>query len=162
MTHKRGERCIDLQALLRRAQGMPVNSTPINNDIERPGLTRTTQKREEQMAQIITLQHEQLVKINAELILLRSGFGHIDTKVEKVQADLTALQARSGNDAGSSQAELGVQNQGSKDKIMIDEGGELSSSDESEDSRCGERVDDRAAYRSLCSYLKSSRLTNMD
>lgn len=44
-----------LKALLCRAQGMPVNSTPTNNDIKGPGHAHTTQTREEQMAQILTV-----------------------------------------------------------------------------------------------------------
>lgn len=55
---------IDLKALLRRAQGMPANSTPTKNDIKRPGLASITHTREEQMAQILTVQLEKLGKIH--------------------------------------------------------------------------------------------------
>lgn len=143
---------IDLKALLRRAQGMPVDSTPKRNDIDRAGLARTTHTREEQMAQIMTVQIEKLEEIASEINLLRSGFGHIDTKVDKVQTELNMLQARRGNDASLPQTELGVQTQSSEDKTMADEGGESSDSeessdsDESEDESRGERIDDTAAY----------------
>lgn len=139
----------DLNALLRRAQGMSVKSTPKMNDIERAGLAaRTTHTREDQMAQIITVQLEKLEEITSEISLLRSGFGHIDTKVDRVQADLNMLQARRCHDASLPQTELGVQTQGSEDKAMTDEGGESSDSDESEseDESRGERIDDTAAY----------------
>lgn len=72
-------------------------------------------------------------KFTSEINLLRSGFGHIDTRVDKVQADLTMLQARRGNDAGLPQMELVSRTQISEDKTMADEGGELSDLDESED-----------------------------
>lgn len=137
----------DLKALLRRAQSMHVNSTPKKNDMGRPDPARTTHIREEQMAQIMTVQLEKLEEITSEINLLRSGFGHhIDTKVYKVQADLNVLQARRGNDASFPQTELGVQPQASEDKEISDEGGESSDSDESEDESRSERINDTAAY----------------
>lgn len=158
---------IDLKALLRRAKGMPVTSAPKRNDTERAGLARTTHTREEQMAQIMTVQLEKLEEITSEINLLRSGFGHIDTKVDKVQADLNMLQARRGNGANMPQTELGVQTQGSEDETMADEGGggESSESDESEDESRGERIDDTAAYityRSCLLIQIQSRLTSVD
>lgn len=97
------------------------------------------------MAQIMTVLLENLEKINSEISLLRSGFGHIHTKVEKVQAELTVLQARRCNDASLPHTELGVQTQASEEKMMVDQGEELSDSDESEDESHGERIDDIAA-----------------
>lgn len=69
-----------------------------NYDIKMPdlGIVFT---REEQMTRIMRVQLEKLEKITSDINLLRSGFGHVDTKVDKVQAELTMLQARRGNDA---------------------------------------------------------------
>ena len=143
---------IELEALLHRAQGiMPVNSTPTNNDIKLPDLG-IVNKREEQMTRIMMVQLEKLEKITSEINLLRSGFGHVDTKVDKIQAELTMLQARRGNDASLTQTELGVRTRGSGGGTVADEG-ELSDSDESENESRGERIDDTAAYRS-CIHIK--------
>lgn len=143
---------IELEALLHRAQGiMPVNSTPTNNDIKLPDLG-IVNKREEQMTRIMMVQLEKLEKITSEINLLRSGFGHVDTKVDKIQAELTMLQARRGNDASLTQTELGVWTRGSGGGTVADEG-ELSDSDESENESRGERIDDKAAYRS-CIHIK--------
>lgn len=92
----------------------------------------------------MTVQLEKLEEINAIVNLLKSGYGQIDAKIEKIQFDMTVLQARHGNDTSSSQTEIGVQNQGSKDK-MIDEGGESSDSDESEQNSRGDRIADISA-----------------
>ena len=109
------------------------------------------------MAQIMTVQLEKLEEISAVVKLLKSGFGHIDTKVEKIQTDLSVLQARHGsNHASFSQTETGARNQGPKDKMMADEGRESSDCDESEDESRGERIKDMAAYRSVHPVLKSS------
>lgn len=163
MAGKGRKMSIDLKALLRRAQRMPVNSAFKKNEIERPDLACTTHTPEEQMAQIMTLQLEKLEEITSEINLLRSGFGHIDTKVDKVQADLDLLQARRGNDASLPQTELGVQTQASEDTTMSDEGEESSDSDESEDESRGERIDDIAAYihtnKSCIPIENSGRLT---
>lgn len=143
---------IELEALLHRAQGiMPVNSTPTNNDIKLPDLG-IVNKREEQMTRIMMVQLEKLEKITSEINLLRSGFGHVDTKVDKIQAELTMLQARRGNDASLTQTELGVRTRGSGGGTVADEG-ELSDSDESENESRGERIDDTTAYRS-CIHIK--------
>ena len=47
------------------------------------------------------------------------------------------------------QTEIGVRNQGSKNEMMVDEEEESSGSVESEDDGRGDRIEDRAAYRSL-------------
>lgn len=156
MINKRKKISIDLKALLRRAQQMPVNSTPKKNDTERSDLPGTTHTREEQMAQIITVQLEILEEITFEINLLRSGFGHIDTKVDKVQADLNMLQARSRNILSLPQTEVGVQTQFSEDKRIPDEEEDKTMSDEeeestddsykSEDKSRGKRINDTAAY----------------
>lgn len=136
MAGKGRKMSIDLN-LDRRAQRMPINSASKKNDIERPDLACTTYTQEEQMAKIMTLQLDKLEKITSEINLLRSGFGHIDTQVDKVQVDLDMLHARRGNDASLPQTELGVQTQASEDTTMSDEGEELSDSDESEEESRG-------------------------
>ena len=67
MAHSRGKKSVDLHSLLRRVQGMPVNSMPTNNDSQRPGFTRKIHKWEEQMVQIMTVQLEKLEEIYTEV-----------------------------------------------------------------------------------------------
>lgn len=142
MVHSKGKGSVDLRALLRRAHG--INSSSRISENQHQGLARTVHKWDEQMAEIMTVQLEKLEEINAIVNLLKSGYGQIDAKIEKIQFDMTVLQARHGNDTSSSQTEIGVQNQGSKDK-MIDEGGESSDSDESEQNSRGDRIADISA-----------------
>lgn len=145
MAQNREKRSTDLDTLLRRAHG--INSAARMNDMQQAESAPTVPRREEKMAQIMTVQLEKLEELSAVVNLLKSGYGHIDTKVEKIQADLSVLQARRGNDAALSQTDTGAPNQGPKDKIMVDQGRESSDSDESEDDSRGERIKDMAAYR---------------
>lgn len=147
MAQNREKRPTNLDTLLRRAHG--INPARRMNDMQQPESAPTVHKREEKMAQIMTVQLEKLEEISAVVDLLKSGYGHIDTKVEKIQADLAVLQAKRGNDATLSQTDIGVRNQGPKDKMMVDEGRESSDSDESEDDSRGERIKDMAAYGSV-------------
>lgn len=136
-------RTAQLDKFEERAQGMPFYSTPVKIDQE-PGLIDIVRNLEQQMERIMTAQLDKFEEIVGVMNSLKTDYKQMGTKFEKLQADVTVLQARLG-DANSVDNQVGVPHQGeekaSHDGMHDTKGGVMRISD----NNCNETNTDMGA-----------------
>lgn len=99
-------RIAQLDKFEERVQGMPTYSTPVNINQE-PSLADMLRKVEQQMERIMTAQLDKLEQIVGVVNSLGAGYEQMNSKFEKLHADVTVLRARIG-DANSAEIGTGV------------------------------------------------------
>lgn len=86
------EPTVDLQALLTRAKNMPIDTTPMPTI--KPSLADSLHTLQSQVAQIMTVQLEKFEEIVGVVNSMKQGYKQLDSKVEKVQAEMKVLKEK--------------------------------------------------------------------
>lgn len=83
---------VDLQALLTRAKNMPIDTTPMPTI--KPSVADNLHTLQFQVAQIMTVQLEKFEEIVGVVNSMKQGYKQLDSKVEKVQAEMKVLKEK--------------------------------------------------------------------